>query len=341
MTRAWRLKSLNGLDDFNMCDEPDPVPQRGEVLIRVRAVSLNYRDLAIALGTYVWPATPGLIPCSDAVGEIAAVGEGVTAFKVGDRVASSFYPRWFGGKPPADTASLSYGSGQDGWLCSHKVVSQEAVVRLPDALDWAAGSTLPCAGVTAFNALCGGAGLQPGDTVLTLGSGGVSIFALQLAKAFGARVIATTSSDDKAEILRRLGADEIVNYRAVPEWGQHVRKVVTGGLGADRVVEVGGPGTINQSLYAVARGGELVLVGYVTQDNPGIDYFHLKGTGATIRSINVGPRAMLEQCIRVVTAARISPVIDRQFAFEEAREAFVHLRNATHVGKIVIMGPEA
>lgn len=336
MTRAWRLHAFSGLDNLALHEEPTPVPQRDEVLIRVRAVSLNYRDLSIALGTYIWPASPGLIPCSDAAGEVVAIGDGVTAFRPGDRVVSSFYPRWFGGRPPADTAALSYGSGQDGWLCSHKVVSQEAVVRLPDAMPWAAGATLPCAAVTAYNALAGSTRVGPGDVVLTLGTGGVSIFAIQLAKAFGATVIATTSSAEKAEVLGHLRADQVVNYRTIPDWGQHVKQALTAGLGVDRVVEVGGPATISQSLRAVARGGEVVLIGFLTQDNPGIDYFDLKGAGATVRSINVGHRALLEDCIRAIAGSRIDPVIDRRFEFANARDAFVHLQNAGHVGKIVI-----
>lgn len=334
--RAYRFDQLTSLDDLTLHDEPMPQPQRGEVLIRIHSVSLNYRDLSLVLGNYVGPFKPGLIPCSDAAGEVAAVGEGVTAFKTGDRVISAFHPRWFGGRPPGSAGRETYGSGSDGWLAEYKVVSQEAVVRLPDALSFEEGSTLPCAAVTAWNALSGAAPIRAGQTVLTLGTGGVSIFALQLAKAAGAHVIATTSSADKGERLKALGADAVVNYAEIADWGRHVKKDLTGSVGVDCVVEVGGPATVNQSLHAVRWGGEVVLIGFLTQDNPGIDYFHLKGSGATVRAIGVGDRAALEDLVRAVSQTGIKPVIDKVFAFDEARQAFEHLQAARHVGKIVI-----
>ena len=334
--RLYRFDALDGLDDLTLHDEAMPEPQRGEVLVRVHAVALNYRDLAVVLGNYVWAAKPGLVPCSDAAGEIVAVGEDVSAWAVGDRVISTFHPRWFGGRPPLTAPRETYGSGQDGWLAEYKVVSQEAVVRLPDALDWEQGATLPCAAATAFNALSGPVPIRAGHTVLTLGSGGVSVFAIQLAKALGARVIATTSSERKGETLRALGADEIVNYAAIPDWGRHIKAELTGGVGVDCVVEVSGPGTVNEALHAVRWGGEVVLIGFLTSDNPGIDYFHLKGSGALVRSIGVGDRALLEDCVRAVAGARIQPVIDRVFAFGDARHAFARLQSGGHVGKIVL-----
>jgi alcohol dehydrogenase len=178
--------------------------------------------------------------------------------------------------------------------------------------------------------------VRAGHTVLTLGSGGVSVFAIQLAKAFGATVVGTTSSDQKSEILSRLGADQVVNYATIPSWGQHVKQQRTGGIGVDCVVEVAGPGTINQSLQAVRWGGEVVLIGFLSRENPGIDYFHLKGSGASVRSIGVGDRALLEECVRAVCGAGIQPVIDSVFAFSEAKQAFAHLQRAQHIGKIVI-----
>jgi NADPH:quinone reductase-like Zn-dependent oxidoreductase len=334
--RLYRFDALTSLDDLHVHEVERPSPQRGEVLVRVRAVALNYRDLSVVLGNYVWQARPGLVPCSDAAGEIVAVGEGVIAWKPGDRVVSAFHPRWFGGRPPHTALLETYGSGQDGWLAEYKVVSQEAIVALPDSLDYAQGATLPCAAVTAFNALSGPNPIRAGDTVLTLGSGGVSVFAIQLAKALGARVIATTSSDRKGEALRRLGADEIVNYAEIPHWGRHVKAELTGGVGVDCVVEVGGPGTVNEALHAVRRGGEVVLIGFLTSDNPGIDFFHLKGSGAVVRAIGVGDRPLLEGCIRAVTGGKVEPMIDRIFPFEQARHAFEHLQSGAHIGKIVI-----
>jgi len=334
--RAYRFDCLNGLDDLTLHEAPAPAPQRGEVLVRVRAVSLNYRDIAIPLGRYVWNVKPGLIPCSDAAGDVVAVGEDVSAFRAGDRVVSAYHPRWFGGRPPLTLADDTYGSGQDGWLVDYKAVSQEAVVRLPDGLSFEEGATLPCAGVTAWNALSGPDPVRAGRTVLTQGSGGVSVFAIQLAKALGATVIATTSSAHKAEILKGLGADTLVNSAEFENWGRHVKTVLTGGVGVDRVVEVVGPATINQSLNAVRWGGEMVLIGFLSEKGPDINYFHLKTSGAAVRSIGVGDRAMLDDLVRVAASAKLRPVIDRIFDFEDAESAFRHLQSGGHVGKIVI-----
>ncbi|MBS0471962.1 MAG: NAD(P)-dependent alcohol dehydrogenase [Proteobacteria bacterium] len=334
--RAYRFDDPNSLDALRARDEPIPEPQRGEVLVKVRAVSLNYRDIALILGRYVWEAKPGLIPCSDAAGEIAAVGDGVTDFKPGDRVISIFHPRWFGGRPPAGAAMQTYGNGVDGWLAEYKTVSQEAVVRLPDGITWEEGATLPCAATTAWTALSGSVPIRAGNTVLTLGTGGVSIFAVQLARAMGARVIATTSSAAKAEYLRALGAEAVVNYAETAEWGSHIRKTVTGGTGVDCIVEVGGPATLSQSLRAVRPFGEIVLIGFLTAENPGIDYFALKGSNATLRSIAVGDRAALEDLVRAWQGSGLKPVIDRTFAFDEARAAFALLQAARHIGKVVI-----
>lgn len=333
--KAYRFDSFDSLDELRVREEADPQPQRGEVLVRVHAVSLNFRDLAMLRGRYPRKCVPGLIPVSDAAGEIAAIGEGVEAFKVGDRVIGAFHPRWFGGEMPSTIARDSYGAESDGWLCELKAVSQEAVVRLPDALSYEEGCTLPCAGLTAWTALTGPTPIRAGHTVLVQGSGGVSVFALQLARSVGAAVIATTSSAAKAEQLRALGAAQVVNYVDDPQWGKAVR-ALTGGRGADRVVEVGGPGTIAQSLRAVALGGEIASIGFLSTENPGIDFFQLKTSGASFRNITVGDRAGLLELNRAVAATGLKPIVDRIFAFDEAREAFSHLETGAHLGKIVI-----
>ena len=333
--RAYRFNSFDNLDELRLREEADPQPQRGEVLVRVHAVSLNFRDIAMLRGRYPRKCVPGLIPTSDAAGEIIAVGEGVRAFKLGDRVIGAFHPRWFGGEMPSTIASDTYGAESDGWLCELKAISQEAVVRLPDALSYEEASTLPCAGLTAWTALTGPTPIRAGRTVLVQGSGGVSIFALQLARAVGATVIATTSSVAKAEQLKALGAAHVVNYVDDPEWGRRVREL-TDGRGVDRVVEVGGPGTIVQSLRAVALDGEIASIGFLSTENPGIDFFQLKASGASIRNITVGDRAALLDFNRAVAATGLKPVIDRVFAFEEARDAFAHLEGGTHFGKVVI-----
>lgn len=336
--RAYRFDSFEDLQALRLRDEADPRPQRGEVLVRVHAVALNFRDLAILRGRYPRKAIPGLIPTSDAAGEIVALGEGVRAFKVGDRVIGAFHPRWFGGDMPSTIQSDSYGAENDGWLCELKAVSQEAVVRFPETLSYEEACTLPCAGLTAWTALAGRTPIRSGRSVLVQGSGGVSIFALQLARVVGATVIATTSGASKAERLRTLGASAVVNYREEPEWGRAVR-VLTGGRGVDRVVEVGGPGTIGQSLRAVALGGEIASIGFLSTDNPGIDFFALKMSGASFRNITVGDRAGLIELCRLVGASGLKPVVDRVFAFGDAREAFSYLEGGTHFGKVVIRGP--
>ncbi|HZZ33153.1 MAG TPA: NAD(P)-dependent alcohol dehydrogenase [Phenylobacterium sp.] len=333
--RAYRFDSFDSLDALRQREEADPQPQRGEVLVRVHAVSLNFRDIAMLRGRYPRKCVPGLIPVSDAAGEIVGIGEGVKAFNVGDRVIGAFHPRWFGGEMPSTIASDSYGAESDGWLCELKAVSQEAVVRLPEILSYEEASTLPCAGLTAWTALTGPVPIRAGHTVLVQGSGGVSVFALQLARSVGAAVIATTSSAAKAEQLKALGAKEVVNYVDDPEWGKAVR-ALTGGRGVDRVVEVGGPGTIAQSLRAVALGGEIASIGFLSTENPGIDFFQLKTSGASFRNITVGHRAALLDLNRAIALTGLQPVIDRVYAFDEAREAFSHLEGGAHLGKVVI-----
>ena len=333
--QAYRFDAFKSLDDLHLHDEEVRQPGRGEVLLRVRTVSLNYRDVAMVFGRYPAPSEPGHIPTSDAAADVVAVGDGVSSLQPGDRVIGIFHPRWFGGERPDTLAADSYGAAQDGWLCQYKTVSQEAVVPLPRGLSYEEGATLPCAAATAWCALMGPTPLRAGQTVLTLGTGGVSIFAVQLAKALGARVVATTSGAGKADRLRSLGADEVVIYSDTPDWGARVREL-TGGRGVDRVVEVGGPATINQSLKAVALGGEIVLIGFLGRDNPGIDFFDLANTYARVRSITVGDRANLVDLVRAVSANGIRPVIDRVFDFADAKAAFEHLEAARHVGKIVV-----
>ena len=333
--RAYRFDAHNSIDDLQLKEEADPTPQRGELLLRVRAVALNFRDVAMVTGSGKRPAKTGLVPTSDGAAEVIAVGEGVDAFRTGDRVIGAYHPRWFGGPMPANVTAHDYGSTQDGWLTELKVVPQEAVVPIPDSLSFEAAATLPCAALTAWNGLAGPNPIGPGGTVLTLGAGGVSIFALQLAKALGARVIATASSAKKGERLRALGADEVVDYATVLEWGARVREI-TGGAGVDRVIEVGGPATLGESLKAVAQGGEIAMIGYLTKDNPGIDFFAMRGAGASIRPIFNGSRSDLVDLVRVVSAKSVTPVIDRSFGFGEAKAAFAYLKAGGHTGKIVI-----
>ena len=336
--RAWRFDEFRGLGGLHLHEEPMPVAQRGEVLVRVRAVSLNYRDIAMPLGRYPVASEPGHVPTSDASAEVVAVGEGVRLLQPGDRVISSFHRRWFGGPPPLAWERDGYGALEDGWLTEYKTIAEESVVRLPDGISDEQGATLPCAATTAWTALGGPTPIQPGQSILTLGTGGVSIFAVQLAKALGARVIATTSSAAKAERLRALGADHVVNYVEVPDWGERVRDL-TGGLGVERVIETGGAGTMDQSLRAVAAGGVVALIGFLSGESPGLDFTRLFTSGATTQPIRVGSRADLQDLLRVAVAVRLEPVIDQTFTFDEAPAAFARLHGGQHVGKIVIRLP--
>jgi NADPH:quinone reductase-like Zn-dependent oxidoreductase len=334
--KAYRLDDFTSLDDLHLRDEVDPHPQRGEVLVRVHAVSLNFRDIAMIRGRYPQTHRKGLIPTSDGAGEIIEVGADIDDFKLGDRVMGTFHPRWYGGRLPQKASQHDYGSEQDGWLAERKVVSRESLVRIPNHLSYEEASTLPCAALTAWSALTLGTPIRAGHNVLTQGTGGVSLFALQLAKAVGATVIATTSSAAKADKLRSLGADEVVNYKEEPHWGARARDI-TGGLGVDRVVEVGGPGTIHESLRAVRPGGEIASVGFLSSENKGIDFFELFASGATFRHISVGSREGLQDVARTIASTSIKPVIDRVFGFKEAKEAYARLESGSRIGKVVIL----
>jgi NADPH:quinone reductase-like Zn-dependent oxidoreductase len=327
--RSYRQTIPTGIDALEMIEEDSPAPGPGQVLVRVRATSLNFRDPLLADGRYPFPSLPGLIPLSDAAGEVERVGDGVTRFAVGDRVVDSFNVGWHGGK--MRSVGLAYGADLDGWLTERRVVGEHELASLPAHLSFEEGATLPCVAVTAWSAL---ADVGPGDTVLTQGSGGVSLFALQLGKAIGARVIATTSSEAKAERLRELGADHVIDYVATPEWAQEVLEVTDGG--ADRVVEVGGPGTMPESLKAVVPGGEIAFVGLLSPSGDGLNLVDLFLRQAALRTVGIGSRTDLEEMNRTIAAHEIHPVVDRVFPFDDARAAFEHFASEPHFGKVVI-----
>jgi NADPH:quinone reductase-like Zn-dependent oxidoreductase len=314
-----------------------PIPQPGphEVLLRVRAVSLNYRELMILQqGRYPLPVKPDVVGLCDGAGDVAAVGPGVTRVAVGDRVIASIFPHWLDGPFGIDRAA-QLGGSLDGMLTEYAVLPEPALVAVPAHLSHEEAATLPCAAVTAWNALTGGLPLQAGDDVLLLGSGGVSLFALQFARAFGARVIATTSSEAKAARLRELGADEVLDYRRTPDWAAEVRRL-TGGAGVRHVVEVGGGSTLPQSLKAVAVGGEIGFVGTVAGGGSMVDANALFASGATLRAVAAGSRAQLASAVRAMAANRLRPVIARVFDFDDAPAALAWYAEGQAFGKVVI-----
>ncbi|NYS20926.1 NAD(P)-dependent alcohol dehydrogenase [Streptomyces sp. SJ1-7] len=325
--QSYRLNTDRALE---WVEGPTPAPGRGQVLVRVKATSLNSRDMVIANGLYPFPPLPNLIQLSDAAGVIEAVGPETTRFQVGDRVVNSFNPTWFGG--PVRKVGRMYGTDIDGWLSDYAVVDEHALVSMPGHLSFEEAATLPCAALTAWSAV---AGVGPGDTVLVQGSGGVSLFALQFALAAGARTIATTSSEAKAERLLGLGASDAVNYAETPDWGSVVR-TLTDDRGVDLVVEVGGAATIPQSVEALALHGTISLVGHLGGAGQGMDLMPLSLRFATLRAIGVGSRSDLEEMNRVLSQHRIRPVIDRVFPFSDAPQAFDHFAHGSRFGKVVI-----
>ena len=333
--KAYHFESFNdAYAGLRLRDDAIPRPGSGQVVVRMRAASLNYRDLLAALGQLPG-VKAGLIPLSDGAGEVAAVGEGVYRVKVGDRVVPCFNQSWISGRPEPEFMRAMLGGNVDGVLAEYVLLDQQGLEKLPDSLSFHEAATLPCAAVTAWSALHCGLPLLAGQTVLVQGSGGVSIFALQLAKAFGCRVIATTSSERKAERLRELGADAVVNYAKTPEWGAAVREL-TGGRGVERIVEVGGPGTLEQSIACCGFNAQIALVGFVgglgAQINPRL----LMRSGLSTHSIAVGSRTDLANLLVAIETMKLGPVIDRVFAFTEAVQAFRYLEGRGHFGKIVV-----
>lgn len=334
--RQWLItKGSTSLDDLRLADAPEPMVGPGEVLIRVRACSLNYRDQAIPLGQYIGGVVDrDTVPLSDGAGEIAAVGEGVTSLKVGDRVAGSFFQNWIDG-PPNPGAGPALGAvSATGMLQEYVVLPEHGVVPIAESLTFAEAACLPCAGVTAWNALMEGPRpVSAGESVLVLGTGGVSLLALQIARAAGARVIATSSSDEKLERARALGAHGLINYRSVPSWGAKAADLSGGGV--DHVVEVGGAGTLAQSIAAVGYGGEIALIGVLTRDGDTSPHA-LMFKGATLRGIFVGSAGMARRLNAFVDAHAIKPVIDRSFPMEQAIDAYRYQSSTSLFGKVVI-----
>lgn len=334
--KFWHFPQADGIDTLVQSEADTPKPGRGQVLVRIRATSLNYRDLMVASGRGArGPTPPNLIPLSDGAGEVVEIGAGVTRVKPGDRVAALFMQTWLGGEIEPHHAASSMGGAIDGVLTEFLLVDQDGLVHIPDHLSYEEAACLPCAGVTAWNALFHLRPIGPGQSVLVLGTGGVSIFALQFARAAGARVIATSSSDDKLAKARALGATDTVNYRQHPEWQNEVLRL-TNGRGVDHVVEVGGPGTLQRSVEAARQGGNISLIGVLTGAAGDISPVPMMRKGLVVRGIYVGSRQMFEAMNAAIALHKIKPEIDRIFPFADAKAAYHHITSQTHVGKVVI-----
>jgi len=335
--RAVEIRGAFGLENLAVAERPDPRPGFGQVLLRLRAASLNYRDLLTVQGKYNPKLKLPLIPCSDGVGEVVELGEGVTRVRVGDRVCPIFAQQWLAGEPTREKARSTLGGPLDGTLAELMTVDQEGLVKVPDHLTDEEAASLPCAAVTAWNALMAG-GVKAGDTVLVQGTGGVSLFALQFAKALGARVIATSSSDQKLARVREMGAAEGINYRETPDWGARAKEL-TGGLGVDLVVEVGGAGTLDQSLRAVRFGGSISLIGNLAGIDAQVRLTLIFMQHVRMLGIFVGHRESFEAMNRAIAVHGLHPMVDRVFPLEESRAAFELMAAGGHLGKICIRVP--
>ncbi len=334
--RAYELRG-DGLDTLTLVERERPRPGAGQVLVRIRAASLNYRDLLVASGTYTRGGPPKrpLVPLSDGAGEVIEVGPGVTRLRPGDRVAGNFFQRWIDGPPDAEKHASALGGAIDGVLAEEVVLEADAAVRFPAHLSFEEAATLPCAAVTVWVGLVELGHLKVGETVLAMGTGGVSVFALQLAKALGARVLLTSSNDEKLARGKALGADAVVNYRTTPDWDAAAR-AFTGGRGVDHLLEVGGATTLPTSLRAVREGGHLALVGLLCGSRADAEVATRNDRGVRVDSVFVGSVRHFEALNELLERASIRPVVDRVFPFEQARAAYEHLRSGAHFGKVVV-----
>lgn len=333
--RALQLIRDVGVENLEVVELPDPVAGPGEVLVRMRAVSLNYRDLLMVGGAYGRGAPLPLTPFSDGCGVVEAVGPGVSRVAPGDRVSTLFFQKWLSGRPTRESQMSALGMPVPGAGRELAVFHEDGVSKVPDFLTDHQVSTLACAALTAWRALFEDARLRPGDTVLLQGTGGVSIFGLQFARAAGYRTIITSSSDDKLARAEALGADHLINYRATPEWGAAAR-ALTGGSGVDFVMEVGGAGALSESLKAIALMGHIAIIGVLGGPAEPLQMGAMISTGARLQGVSVGSRAMFEAMCRAIEAHRIAPVVDKVFPFTQAREAFEAMRAGEHFGKIVL-----
>jgi NADPH:quinone reductase-like Zn-dependent oxidoreductase len=334
--RAYQLSKFGaGIEGLSKAERAEPKPGHRQVLVKVAACSLNFRDLGIVRGNYRMASPDNMIPLSDGAGEVIAIGSGVRRVKVGDKVAGCFFQRWPGGEAPADAHATALGGGIDGMLAEYAVLEEDGVVKLPAHLSVEEGATLPCAAVTAWHAIMEHAKLIAGQTVLLQDTGGVSVFGLQLSHAMGIQTIITSSSDDKLAKAKKLGATHTINYKTTPDWEKAAMEL-TGGRGVDQVVEVGGAGTLTKSFGAIRVSGRISMIGNLSgpanELNPGL----IMGKRANIQGISVGSTQMFEAMNRAITVNAIKPVIDKVFGFDEVQAAYKHMATGAHFGKIVV-----
>ena len=338
--KVFQIGDQSGLASLAASDRPDPRPGLGEAVLRVRAVCLNHRDLLVVAGTYGAKRPETRVPVSDGVGEVIAVGGGVTAVKVGDRAICPHFVSWTEGDFAMSAFGHDVGITHDGWLAEQVLLPAAALVKVPEAIADETAASMSAAGLTAWNAIVEVGKVKAGDVVLTLGTGGVSIFALQIAKLNGARVAITSSSDEKLEQAKSLGADILINYRTTPDWPAELM-AATGGAGADIVVETTGQATLSQSIAAAAVNGRVVIIGALAGNaSEGLpNYGTIIGKNLTLRGIAEGSRAMLADFVRAAEVGGLLPVISKRFAFADAPIAYAYLKSAKHVGKVLISMP--
>jgi len=332
--KAYEVRETTGLDGLHLnANRPEPAPGPGQIVVRMRAAALNYRDHGVIKGAYGYTKFP-VIPLSDGAGEVVAIGPGVTQFKAGDRVCGTFFVNWISGRVPADASKNSLGGMVDGVLAEYALLNETGAIKIPDHLSFQEAATLPCAALTAWHAVVEAGRIKAGETIVVLGTGGVSCFALAFAKMHGAVVIMTSSSDDKLARVKTLGAGMTINYKNTPDWDQEVLKL-TGGAGVDHIIEVGGPNTLAKSMLAIRPGGSIYVIGALGGSGA-IDPRAINRKSIRLQGIHVGSREMFAAMNRAIAHSRLKPVIDRVFDFADAKAAYLHQQSGGHLGKIVI-----
>jgi NADPH:quinone reductase-like Zn-dependent oxidoreductase len=332
--KVFEIRDGFGVDALKLAERPDPVPGPGQIVLKMRAFSINYRDLLVVNGVGRWKPPFGRIPLSDGVGIVAAVGSSVSRLKIGNRVAPIFYPKWLEGGPAEEKMGGALGgAAADGVLAEYALFDESSVVHVPAHLSDEEAATLPCAGVTAWSALIPFGNIAPSNSVVVLGTGGVAMFALQFAKVLGARVIVTSSSNEKLARAKKLGAAAVINYKATPDWPKAVLEL-TGGIGADYIVDTAG--RLKEAIAAVRLGGTVAFVGLLTGATAEVDLVAFMGKSARVQAADVGSRAMFEAMNKAIEFHAMRPVVDRVFGFREAAEALTYLREARHFGKICL-----